>query len=214
MATLNRNILGDFSGKIGDIVFRQVHNKILLCSKPARYNTSNSENAIYTRNRFINLSVFASFLNKIEVVKNCWKESNTAGTTSYKKILRANSPLMEGRNISITNRVLPEKYAEAAIILSVEKDILTIIIKKRKFNSLRIIVIAVFQKPIKKLSSEIRCHKIEMVFTDFKENYTVAKDVLYLNLEKEYSQVIFCPVVINEYKGQINVSYGKFLPAD
>lgn len=209
MATLDRSILGDIKGKVGNIVFRKMNNKTFVSLRPEVYKTSNSPAALYSRNRFINISLFASFLNGIDPIKNCWKESKTPGTIAYKKIIKSNSPLMDGEFISPANRVLPEKNIENDIVLTDVTDTLKIEMKKRKFDLLRIILVSVFEKPGKKGLPEISCHKMEGVFTDVTSTYNITKDTIYAGFAKEYERVIIFPVVLLNYKGKTSMMGGK-----
>jgi hypothetical protein len=73
MAQLTNSILGNISGKLGDVVFKKVNGKTIICSRPLFFNPDTSPNAIARRNKFALNALFARAANNIPVLKTLWQ---------------------------------------------------------------------------------------------------------------------------------------------
>ncbi|MHC1738490.1 MAG: hypothetical protein AB9882_10810 [Ignavibacteriaceae bacterium] len=107
MADLKKPVLGLPDGRIGNIVYRKVKGKVVMSVRPDKYNASYSLAAVSARNKFKSYSKFASFVNKIYPLNPFWMNSESPGSTIYRKILMVNKDRLSGEFLSPNNLIAP-----------------------------------------------------------------------------------------------------------
>ena len=94
MAQVNDNILGNLSGRLGNIVFRKMNGKSFASIRPKKYKPAKSEEAVKTKNKFATVVKFASYINSIPEIKTIWKSSALNGKRGYNTIITINQSLL------------------------------------------------------------------------------------------------------------------------
>ena len=75
MAILNHNVLGKLSGKLGNLVFRQINGKTYVSNRPEKYNSTQSFKAANVRNGFKQIKfIFNYKIGWLDLVKKIEKE--------------------------------------------------------------------------------------------------------------------------------------------
>ena len=106
MAHLTPN--GKISGKCGDIVYRNVGGKTVICSRPGPQKKSTDPNVIARRNRFKLAAKLSSALGRIPVMKCIWNQFGLKRNTSaYSKMLKDFHSLIGIGDIPETFRMGP-----------------------------------------------------------------------------------------------------------
>ena len=106
MAHLTPN--GKISGKCGDIVYRNVGGKTVICSRPGPQKKSTDPNVIARRNRFKLAAKLSSALGRIPVMKCIWNQFGIKKDTSaYSKMLKDFHSLIGIGDIPETFRMGP-----------------------------------------------------------------------------------------------------------
>jgi hypothetical protein len=90
MGRLKNKILGDVTGKVGNVVFRTKHKESYMYAVPQKVKISQTPQAKRARNKFIPLSNFASFINSIPELKYFWTISVIKASSTYHKISKGN----------------------------------------------------------------------------------------------------------------------------
>lgn len=112
MAQLTNSILGNISGKLGDVVFRKVNGKTVICSRPKSFTPDSSLNGISRRNKFAVNSLFAAAANKIPVIKSIWQYFLSAypyvANNPYNAISKLNYKHLSNEEISDRNFLAPQ----------------------------------------------------------------------------------------------------------
>lgn len=108
MARVNQSVIGKLSGKLGDLVFRQVNGKSFVSVRPKKYNPTKSEKAKSVRSGFREINLFASTINKNETLKYLWSFSKIKARSSYTKILKSNLEKTPKTGICELNIITPE----------------------------------------------------------------------------------------------------------
>lgn len=105
MGRLKNTILGDVTGKVGNIVFRVKGKKSYIYASPKKVKVSQKQEAKEARSKFTPLSKFASFINSIAELKYFWSNSDIKASSTYHKISKANYSAFLYNRPTINNRI-------------------------------------------------------------------------------------------------------------
>ena len=95
MAEINDNVLGNYSGSLGNITLRNIGGKTFSSSRPKHYKPTKSEKAVKLRNTFREICKFAVYVNKIPEIKTVWKNSVLKGQRGYNQIISVNQKISQ-----------------------------------------------------------------------------------------------------------------------
>lgn len=107
MAIINKRIIGTPTGKIGNIVYRNINGKVFASSRPDKYNASQSKAAKSNRNRFRTVIAFCKYVNSIPELKSIWKVAQVNSFTSFNKLVKLNIHHVSESNLSLKNIITP-----------------------------------------------------------------------------------------------------------
>jgi hypothetical protein len=110
MGRLKNTILGDVTGKVGNIVFRVKGKKAYAYSSPQKVKVSQKKEAKEARNKFTPLSRFASYINSIPDLKYFWTQANIEASSAYHKISKLNYKYLLHNRPTIENVITPRWY--------------------------------------------------------------------------------------------------------
>ncbi len=108
MAEIKRTILGDVSGKIGDIVFRKMNGKKFVSVRPKKYKPTKSTKLKNARSNFATVVNFAKVTNSVPELKTVWEQFKSKASNSYHKIITANSGLVKTGVLTAFNKITPD----------------------------------------------------------------------------------------------------------
>ena len=83
MARLDNGILGEVSGKIGNLTFRKMNGKNFVSVRPKHYYVTKKKEEVASKRRFTVLVKFAKYVNSIPLLSELWKHTDVPGTNSY-----------------------------------------------------------------------------------------------------------------------------------
>lgn len=167
MGTINKNVLGDFKGRIGNIVVRTLNGKPVVSVRPASYKSSKSEKSKSNKNRFAVAVKFASYINAIEQLSHVWKSADIEGTLPFNRILKYNIPLSSAENLTEKNIITPPGYIISLENFVVEKDFIEVKIKTGYANKSKIIPDEICMFIIMYLSSNEKIKNKQTEFNHF-----------------------------------------------
>lgn len=90
MAKLSQKILGNVSGTLGDITFRQRNGKNYLATRPRSFKAPQDQASIERRSKFALAVKLASIINSIQLLKDLWALKIPAGSTVYNYLVKTN----------------------------------------------------------------------------------------------------------------------------
>jgi hypothetical protein len=90
MGRLKNMILGNVTGKVGNVVFRMKGKKAYAYASPQKVRVSQTKGAKEARSKFTPLSNFASFINSIPELKYFWSIAKIDACSAYHKITKEN----------------------------------------------------------------------------------------------------------------------------
>jgi|ERR1035437_2092374 hypothetical protein len=105
MGRLKNTILGDVTGKVGNIVFRVKGKKSYIYASPKKVKVSQKQEAKEARSKFTPLSKFASFINSIAELKYFWTHSDIKASSTYHKISKENYSAFLYNRPTVNNRI-------------------------------------------------------------------------------------------------------------
>ena len=98
-------MLGDVTGKVGNVVFRVKGKKSYAYASPQKVKVSQTPQAKKARSKFTPLSKFASFINSIPELKYFWANSDIKASSSYHKISKENYKALLFNRPTVKNRI-------------------------------------------------------------------------------------------------------------
>ena len=107
MGRLKNTILGDVTGKVGNIVFRVKGKKAYAYASPQKVKVSQTKEAKEARSKFTPLSKFASYINSIPELKYFWKISDIKASSTYHKISKYNYSFFLHNRPTNKNEITP-----------------------------------------------------------------------------------------------------------
>ncbi len=107
MARINKEILGEINGKLGNMVFRQLNGKTVMSVRPPNYKPAKTKAAKSARSKFAISVYFAKFINSIPNLKKVWNSAKISGTNSNQKIIKHNIKLIGEGILTHENIITP-----------------------------------------------------------------------------------------------------------
>lgn len=183
MATINKNIFGSVSGRVGNLVFRKFNGKTVVSSRPDKYKKSNSPLAISARERFAAVVKLASSVSKIPQLAEVWRSSTLKGVSPYMKILNANLALTNTSVLTTSNSIAPPGFRNPILRAELTQEKLRLISQ-------------IFKSEVKRFSIPVDIHLLfysrllttQNKFTAQYETLTLKKVFIDETLEASISQ--------------------------
>lgn len=90
MATVKSNVIGNLSGKLGNLSARTVNGKTVLAARPSSFNASNVPVLVVTRSKFAVTGKLSSKVISLAALKEIWKSSRQAPLSIFNTVFRNN----------------------------------------------------------------------------------------------------------------------------
>lgn len=107
MGLLKRQILGEISGKIGNIIIKQRGKMFYISPSLRGYKTPQDEKSINNRSRFSFASSMASSINSLPLIKKIWSNEIPDCYTIYHKLLSSNYSNFKSGILTGTPQITP-----------------------------------------------------------------------------------------------------------
>ena len=110
MARLEKKVLGEIRGRIGDIVGKVRNGKQYIASRPTKYTMSKAPHEIDKRSRFKVNGLFAKAIKKSELLYKVWEKNKAPAASAYNKICMVNFKLCRIDRPSEQNVITPNGF--------------------------------------------------------------------------------------------------------
>lgn len=111
MALVKRSLAGKFSGKLGEVVYRNYGNKTVVCVRQRKYKSSKSKLSLNAKSNFKFTTMLAVSANRLPEIKSVWASSDCEGRSAYTKLIKYNIRLSSENGLTLNNVITPEgKY--------------------------------------------------------------------------------------------------------
>lgn len=110
MARLEKKVLGEIRGRVGDIVGKVRNGKQYIASRPAKYTMSKAPHEIDKRNRFKVNGLFAKAIKENKLLYSIWDKEKAPAASAYNKICKVNFGLCSTERPTTENLITPNGF--------------------------------------------------------------------------------------------------------
>ena len=107
MARLEKKVLGEIRGRVGDIVGKVRNGKQYIASRPTKYTMSTAPHEVDKRNRFKVNALFAKSLKENKLLYSIWDKDKAPAASAYNKICKVNFKLCGTQRPTTENLITP-----------------------------------------------------------------------------------------------------------
>jgi hypothetical protein len=107
MAVITKSVLGNLSGKLGNIVIKKRNNKEVVYLLSGNHRTSKSAAAVRVRKNFAVTVKLAKSVNSVLMLKKIWTLSKAKGINSFQKLIKNNARLVKNGSLTASNKITP-----------------------------------------------------------------------------------------------------------
>jgi len=90
MAIVNGNVIGNLSGKLGNLSARTVDGRTVLAARPSSFNASQDPAALEVRKKFSVTAKFASAILALTSLTSIWKKVKNVSSSVFNEIFQSN----------------------------------------------------------------------------------------------------------------------------
>jgi hypothetical protein len=105
MARLSKSVLGEISGKMGNLVIRKMNGQEFVSQRPAKYKKTKKK--IPGRQKMQSAVQFSRTVNSSEKLKIIWGKSKIKATNSYHKLIKHSLENADTGSLTIKNKITP-----------------------------------------------------------------------------------------------------------
>jgi hypothetical protein len=193
MGLLINQVMGDHTGKVGNLIYRRRNGKIVVYKVPEKIKKSESQASKDIRKKLKPMSQFASEVCSFPELKLIW-ESDTRykAVAPYHKVEQANKNLVTPDRPTINCRIVPDfgfklnvnsveaNKEKVSIVVTVEKELVDYY---KQLKGFIVIILLCFYDPLKKEEKYFDFQRIRLNLTEWEVDKPV--EVLFDFSEKE-----------------------------
>jgi hypothetical protein len=123
MGRINKTILGRLSGAVGDVLFRQMHGKNYVGTKPDSFIPGSDKNSVDRRKKFGLTVKFSGSVNHITQLKNFWARVAPKSGSPFNFIVKTNYAHILPDDVTGTAALVPNVgFSISATSVSITKN--------------------------------------------------------------------------------------------
>jgi|WetSurMetagenome_2_1015567.scaffolds.fasta_scaffold144576_2 hypothetical protein len=107
MARLEKKVLGEIRGRVGDIVGKVRNGKQYIASRPSKYTMSKAPHEVDKRSRFKVNGLFAKAIKESDLLYRVWGREMASAASAYNKICKVNFKLCSTDRPTAENLITP-----------------------------------------------------------------------------------------------------------
>jgi hypothetical protein len=160
MGILINQVMGDHTGKIGDLIYRLRNGKIVVYRAPVKIKKSNSKASKDIRKKLKPMSRFAAEVCSIPELKHIWSTAKQyKAKAAYHKVEQANKNNITPKRPTLNTMIVPDKGFKLNVNSAIaNKNKVSIVITLGKelvdyyegLNAFMVIILLCFYDPLKK----------------------------------------------------------------
>lgn len=109
MAKIKNKVIGDFSGMLGDIIFRDYKGTSIASMRPKNFPVSNSPSILAKRAKFSMAAKLSKAIRSSNEVKLSWNLVTPSNLTTHSYMVQVNYPFVSDLSVSDLFKITPEK---------------------------------------------------------------------------------------------------------
>ncbi|MCX6170018.1 MAG: hypothetical protein NTX65_11790 [Ignavibacteriales bacterium] len=125
MAIVNGNVLGNLSGKLGNLSARTVDGHTVLAARPSSFNASQDPAVLQVRQKFSVTAKFASAILALTSLVSIWKKVRNVASSVFNEIFQSNFAYSSIEKPTEQNILAPEGFPLQISTAAVAADKIT-----------------------------------------------------------------------------------------
>ncbi|MHB8872004.1 MAG: hypothetical protein ACYC5G_06140, partial [Candidatus Doudnabacteria bacterium] len=110
MAIVNGNVIGNLSGKLGNLSARTVDGRTVLAARPSSFNASQDPAVLQVRQKFSVTAKFASAILALTSLVSIWKKVRNVASSVFNEIFQSNFAYSSIEKPTEQNILAPEGF--------------------------------------------------------------------------------------------------------
>jgi hypothetical protein len=107
MAVLKGSVIGQLSGRLGDLTARIIRGRTILAQRPTSFHVNNSPTMVEIRKKFAVSVSFVTNMLTLAAIHEIWDKAKASGMTVYNYGVRQNFPLSSADKPTVDNLLSP-----------------------------------------------------------------------------------------------------------
>lgn len=128
MARVFSNVIGNLSGKLGNLSARISYGRTILAARPASYNSPNDAATMERRGKFLATVRFALQVMNLSALNELWKQVKPNGISVFNQIVSTNYQFTSPTRPTIDNIIAPDGFALNVQNVLLDADKLTAVL--------------------------------------------------------------------------------------
>lgn len=128
MATVKSNVLGNFSGKLGNLVARTIYGKTVLAARPSGYNVSQDPDIVANRQKFAVTVNFSKYVSSIPILKSIWQKTKPQNISVFNSIVKTNYRFSTADRPTDQNILTPGGFSLPVSSAEIDAGIVTVLL--------------------------------------------------------------------------------------
>jgi hypothetical protein len=125
MAIVNGNVIGNLSGKLGNLSARTVDGRTILAARPSSFNASQEPAVLTVRQKFSVTAKFASAILALTSLVSIWKKVRNVASSVFNEVFQSNFAYSSIEKPTEQNIIAPEGFPLQISTAAVEADKIT-----------------------------------------------------------------------------------------
>ncbi len=125
MASVSGNVIGNLSGKLGNLSARTVNGKTILAARPSSYTPSQEPAVVEIRQKFSVTATLAKHILSLADLSEIWKKAKVVGLSVANTVFRYNFAFVETNKPTAENILTPDGFALPVTASEVAADKIT-----------------------------------------------------------------------------------------
>ena len=125
MAIVNGNVIGNLSGKLGNLSARTVDGRTVLAARPSSFNASQEPAVLTVRQKFSVTAKFASAILALTSLVSIWKKVRNVASSVFNEVFQSNFAYSSIGRPTEQNILAPEGFPLQIAVAAVAADKIT-----------------------------------------------------------------------------------------
>jgi len=126
MAILSGNVIGNLSGKLGNLAARTVYGQTIMSARPSSFNVSYSDAIVAARQKFAVAGAFAKAVLNSSYLKEIWDKVRMQGMSTFNTIFKSNYSNSLPLHPTVSNIITPDGFTTPVNSCSIVGQNLTV----------------------------------------------------------------------------------------
>ena len=125
MAIVNGNVIGNLSGKLGNLSARTVDGRTVLAARPSSFNASQEPAVLTVRQKFSVTAKFASAILALTSLVSIWRKVRNVASSVFNEVFQSNFAYSSIEKPTEQNILAPEGFPLQIVAAAVAADKIT-----------------------------------------------------------------------------------------